>query len=93
MTIEPNVGQAIRGAEFVARGKGMAVALTREGITVRRSAETRANAGATLNMQFAETGRGSRKISWRGEQRLRGESNYFLGREDRLWRTHVALRA
>jgi hypothetical protein len=89
MTIEPNVGQADSGSEFVARGKGMEVALTHDGIAVRVSARTRGAANGVLKMQFVEGGRTSRDILWRGEQRLRGESNYFLGRNPRLWRTRV----
>jgi len=30
------------------------------------------------------------KFVWRGKQRLRGESNYFIGSDSRNWHTHVA---
>jgi HYDIN/CFA65/VesB-like, Ig-like domain/Beta-propeller repeat len=29
------------------------------------------------------------KFAWRGEERLRGESNYFIGRDPKRWRTQV----
>jgi len=89
ITFEPNVGQADPRVELFARGKGMEIALTRKGITVRTSARMRGNAHDALKMEFTETGCGSRKISWRGERRLQAESNYFLGRDARRWRTHV----
>jgi hypothetical protein len=90
---EPNVGQGDSLAQFLARAKGMDVALTREGICVRAIARTRARTkgeeSSALNMQFTFGGRGGQNISWRGEQRVRGESNYFVGRDARVWRTRV----
>jgi ASPM-SPD-2-Hydin domain-containing protein/beta-propeller repeat-containing protein len=71
----------------------MDVALTREGISIRAiartGARTKGEEPSALNMQFTFGGRAGRNISWRGEQRVRGESNYFVGRDARLWRTRV----
>ena len=89
MTLEPNVGQANPGAEFIARGKGMEAQLTRDGIAVRMRAGASRAANGVVKLKFMGGSRASRNISWRGEQSLCGESNYFLGRNPRLWRTQV----
>lgn len=86
---EPNVGQADSRSQFLARAKAMDIALTREGIAVQMSGRSGSAANDALKIRFAEGGRASRDISWRGDQRVRGESNYFVGRDARLWRTQV----
>jgi Cep192 domain 4 len=93
MTFEPNIGQADSRAQFIGRGTGMTVFLTRDEIAVR------ANSHDTLGIRF-EAARGRNAdhrqlriaasgISWHGEQQLRGQSNYLIGSDPREWRTGV----
>ena len=93
MTFEPNLGQADLRAAFVGRGKGMTVLLMDDEISVRagnggalgirfqtRAEQTEAAAGGVANSSGA---------AWRGEEKLAGESNYFIGNDSRKWRAHV----
>ncbi len=104
LAFEPNVGQAGARAQFVGRGQGITVLLTQEGIAVIPAMTTRRhntagtpNAGwqgdsLKIGFHYEEVFPRSGKragITWAGEQRLTGESNYFLGRDSRNWRTRV----
>ena len=93
MTFEPNVGQADSRVQFVGRGQGMTIFLTRDDIAVLASSND------TLGIRFvAARGRNADHrrlriaasgISWHGEQQLRGQSNYLIGSDPREWRTGV----
>ncbi|MGB0036263.1 MAG: choice-of-anchor D domain-containing protein [Candidatus Acidiferrales bacterium] len=95
LAFEPNLGQAEPRVEFIGRGNGITVLLTREGIEfVVRSGAPGGAANTTLKMRFERderhAGRRNRAVhQWRGEARLRSETNYFIGNDPRRWRTHV----
>lgn len=98
ITIEENVGQAAARVAFIERGPGLTALLTRDGIEL--VVGTRGNEKGTaqaLKISLAETPISSRsanrtrgKFAWRGKKKLRSESNYFIGNDDRRWKTHVA---
>lgn len=94
MAFEPNLGQADARVEFVGRGKGLTVLLMRDEIAVR----TRGNNSVAI--RFRESGDATRRrargeesriheLAWHGEEKLRGESNYFIGQDQRTWRSGV----
>ena len=96
MAFEPNVGQANPSAEFVARGKGMTVLLVRDGFQIeipqRAGLKSKSDDRAGGRLQQSVVGVHlvqSSGLSWTGEGTLRGETNYFVGRDPRKWRTHV----
>lgn len=98
ITLEENVGQADKRVAYLARGKGMTALLTRTGIEVvvgPRGGEK--GIGGAVKLRVIQVPTGSRasnrvagKFVWHGVQKLRGESNYFLGSDPRRWRSHVA---
>jgi hypothetical protein len=87
LTFEPNQAQA-PAAQFVGRGQGLAVALTRDGIDLAAASAPRALEGsresAVASLRFAQG-----RLVWRGVAKVRAESNYFVGNDPRKWRTHV----
>jgi hypothetical protein len=112
MTFEPNIGQLDPRAEFVGRGAGMTVLLTRSGLDVEvadRAPKPDQPRIRVLRLRFGWTGtrkapsktgrdRGQAtpavrdenlKFAWRGEERVRTVSNYFIGGNPRQWRTDV----
>ena len=98
LTLEENVGQVDPRIAFVGRGRGVTAFLTREGIEMvigTRAGEKGIGAALRLNLTATPRRRRTRrrrrrgKYVWRGRRRLRTESNYFLGGDARLWRTHV----
>lgn len=98
ITLEENVGQAEESVAFLGRGKGMTALLTRTGIEIlvgRRSREK--GTSGLVKLEFADlpasqknSNRSTGRFLWRGERKVRGESNYLLGNDPRRWRTHVA---
>jgi hypothetical protein len=97
ITLEENVGQAEKRVAFLGRGKGMTALLTRTGIEVLvgpRGGEKGTGRAVKLRVVEVSTSpetsnRALGKFVWRGQQKLRGEGNYFLGNDPRRWRTHV----
>jgi hypothetical protein len=98
MSFEENEGQADSSIEFIGRGRGLTALLTREGLDLTVGTHAREQGiGGVIKLSLAKPRhrrRSSRrrkgKFRWRGRRRLRGESNYFLGNDARLWHTHVA---
>ena len=86
VTFEPNVGQADARAEFIGRGKGLTVFLTRKEIAIR-VAKPRAGERPQEHL-LALSLSGGAGFNWRGEEKLRGETNYFIGNRS-AWRTGV----
>ena len=84
MTFEPNVGQADSNVQFVGRGKGLTVLLTHQEIAVRVATPATAQNG-TVVLRVA----GNAGFDWKGEGRVRAESNYFLGNDPKKWHTGV----
>jgi|HubBroStandDraft_6_1064221.scaffolds.fasta_scaffold00424_5 hypothetical protein len=93
---EPNVGQAGASAQFVARGNGMSILLVRNGFDLvvpghapgKKSlpgSEGANSLDATVHVRLAQ----GASLSWDGEEKLTGETNYFLGNDPAKWRTHV----
>jgi Abnormal spindle-like microcephaly-assoc'd, ASPM-SPD-2-Hydin/HYDIN/CFA65/VesB-like, Ig-like domain/Beta-propeller repeat len=88
MAFEPNRGQADARVQFIGRGRGMTVFLTRREIAMRVGNSSRARsdaAGSAITLRLA----GATDFSWRGGGKLRGESNYFVGDDPRAWQRHV----
>ena len=84
MTFEPNVGRADSNVQFVGRGKGLTVLLTHQEIAVRVATPATAQNG-TVVLRVA----GNAGFDWKGEGRVRAESNYFLGNDPKKWHTGV----
>jgi hypothetical protein len=76
---------------FVGRGRGLTVFLTRREIAVQIAAVSRTpRAGASIKTRLISMRVSSpKKFAWRGNARLRGETNYFIGKDSRRWRAHV----
>ncbi|HXX45697.1 MAG TPA: choice-of-anchor D domain-containing protein [Candidatus Acidoferrales bacterium] len=92
IAFEPNVRQTASRIRFVGRGKGATVFLTDDEILLRPGHND------TLGIRFVEArssrakarrGRAGGGIAWRGEQPLRGQSNYLIGNDSRKWSTGV----
>jgi hypothetical protein len=99
LTFEPNVGQADSPVEYVGRGKGLTVFLTREAIAVQvarpasvppLSINRRASVDNSVQADmFTLRLAGNRDFDWKGTTRLSAESNYFLGNDPKKWHTRV----
>ena len=83
MRFEPNLGR-VAGADFIARGPGYAVLISRHDTTLMLP--TPSSAGATVRMRLAGASLGAPGI---GLDPLPGVSNHFSGRDARRWRTGV----
>jgi hypothetical protein len=83
LTFEQNVAQAPGAAQFVGRGHGLAIALTRDGIELA-AAQGSYERAAVASLRFTQG-----VLVWRGVAKVRAESNYFVGNDPRKWRTHV----
>ena len=84
VTFEPNVGQADNNVQFVGRGKGLTVLLTRQEIAVRVATPATAQNG-TLVLRVA----GNAGFDWKGDAKVRAQSNYFVGNDPKKWHTSV----
>jgi hypothetical protein len=98
MTFEPNVGQFDPTVTYVGRGAGMTLLLTHRGIDVALASPTLSGGRqrtSIVRMRATWTGKQGApdevdpRFAWRGEQRLRTVSNYFIGQDPRAWRTDV----
>ena len=87
IAFEPS-GAVSGGAQLVARGKKMAVALTRDGIELRAGLDASGRSEIASLRFLMDRATGSRLV-WRGVRKLRGESNYFIGNDRTKWRTHI----
>src|ERR1700722_4124321 len=75
---------AADGEAFVSRGKGYSLALTRSGAELRLKS---ANAGpAAVRMEIAGA---APEATLRGERKLAGTANYFVGNDPAKWRRNV----
>jgi len=88
MTFEPNVGQADARVEFVGRGRGLTVFLTQREIAVQVANSSLRRPGSPADVVRLRL-RGRANFAWRGENKLRGQSNYFIGDDPHRWRTGV----
>ncbi len=84
VTFEPNVGQAGDGVQFLGRGKGLTVALMRDEIAVQVANPAGGESGILALRVVGNTG-----FQWKGEAKVRTESNYFVGNEKTAWHTSV----
>jgi len=97
MAFEPDANDAGSRAQFVARGKGMVVLLAKGEIRVDAGKRHGSNArGAKRffgirmrNAAGAKRGAERADFAWRGDQKLRGVSNYLIGNDPKKWRTQV----
>lgn len=88
---EPNVGQANSNVAFIGRGRGLTVLLERREIAVQIAGTTPAARAGISRKPRAVSLRlaGAAGLAWQGREKLRGETNYFLGNDPRRWHTHV----
>jgi hypothetical protein len=84
LRFEENVGQGPSGATFVARGAGYRLYASAGEVAFVKTGEPMA-AAETLRLRFS---RGSHPLP-RGEDRLPGVVNYFLGNAPGSWHTQV----
>ena len=85
VAFEPNVGQASAPVQFIGRGKGLALLLTKTSVQIALPSRGDATGSNTImSMRLNGT-----KFSWTGEASLRGHTNYFIGNDPRKWRTNV----
>ncbi|MGA8143448.1 MAG: choice-of-anchor D domain-containing protein [Candidatus Acidiferrales bacterium] len=98
LTFEANLGQADSRVAFLARGPHLATFLTRDGIEIDPAGATQQHiAPKRIRIEFTQPSSNSappsrprkNKVAWRGIERLRAESNYFIGRNRARWRTHL----
>jgi hypothetical protein len=87
MTFEPNVGQASPEVAFAGRGKGIAMLLEPDGFAVLVPDRSERAAGKQSRVKIRLVNGGI--LSWTGEEKLRGETNYFIGNDPRNWRTNI----
>jgi hypothetical protein len=88
LTFEPNAAQTPGAVQFVGRGHGLAVALTRDGIELAAASAPRTLEGSrrstVASLRFAQG-----RLVWRGVAKVCAESNYFIGNDPLRWRTRV----
>jgi len=88
MTFEPNVGQADLHVEFVGQGRGLTVFLAQEEIGVQITKSSRSASESRRALVKLRLRDGAR-FSWEGDERLRSETNYFIGNDPRAWHARV----
>lgn len=101
VAFEPNVGQSNPGVEYLGRGRGLTVFLTRSEIAVELSGSSQGRTAAakkivTMRLAWkqktclhAPCAARLQQFAWQGNDKLAAVSNYFLGRDPRLWHTRV----
>lgn len=98
LTLEANFGQLDPRIAFLARGQHLSIFLTRTGIDLQPTGRFIQNSNADrLHIEFANARQNSthpakhspRRLTWKSSDRLRAESNYFIGRNPAQWHTHV----
>lgn len=95
VSFEPNLGQGTARAEFLGRGGGTSVLLTRHGIEFGSEGQkSGSEKSRNIAMRFLSVGQHTaamrrQELTWRGAERLPGEANYFLGNDPSRWRRHV----
>jgi hypothetical protein len=90
LSFEANAGQAERSAKFISRGSGYGLYLTGNMAVLRLSsgAGPHATAGSNdLRMRLAGVSGG--RAEPRGEERLPGTANYFIGSDPAGWHTNI----
>jgi len=99
ITFEPNVGQTDSRVKFVGRGKGLTVFLTQDEIALRvgqsksseayplnsRAPGAEPSPNGTVTLRTA----GNSGFEWKGSDKLRAETNYFVGNDPKKWHTRV----
>jgi hypothetical protein len=93
MTFEPNMGQFDGRVKYAGRGRGMTLLLTDAGIDVGLpDGSGRKSRTKLVQVRFGWADANERvgpKFAWRGEQQVKGVSNYFIGKDSSAWRTNV----
>ncbi len=82
LSFEVNEGQTDPAVKFLARGRGFALFLTSEGARLRSSV-----ANAVLGLSLVGPNPAARV---EGQDKLTGNSHYFLGHDPAKWRTNVS---
>ena len=78
VVFEPNVGLAPRQVRYVARAGRLTLELTRSRLVLKLGRDA---------LAFRFSGANAQRVS--AEAQLPGASNYLIGSDPRLWRTHV----
>ncbi len=86
MSFEANRGQTDPQVEFVSRGSGYTLFLTKNEAVFSLNAPSNHETQATLRMRFDGTNRGARLT---GADELAGKSNYFIGKDAKQWHTSI----
>ncbi len=86
---EPNVGQEDSRVAFIGRGRGLTVLLESRQIAVQIAGASRTGAPNRRDNVISMRLTGAVGFAWQGREKLRGETNYFLGNNPRRWHTHV----
>jgi hypothetical protein len=87
MSFEANHGQTDPKVEFVSRGSGYTLFLTKnEAVFSLNAGSNHKKSQATLRMQFQGANPGARM---QGAEELAGKSNYFVGNDPAKWHTSI----
>ncbi len=81
LSFEPNRGQAPAGTDFVAHGRGYALALSSRGAVVSTNPPT--HTASTLSMELLN----AHNLTGKGQDLLPGTANYFIGNDPSAWQT------
>ena len=85
VAFEPNVGQAVAPVQFIGQGEGLTMLFKSSEIEIAIATGGRdAGSNSTVRMRLIGA-----KFSWSGKEKLRGETNYFVGNDPHKWRSHV----
>ena len=97
IAFEPNVGQADASTEFIGRARGLTVLLVRDGFQLvipnrarKTPNQTSAFPAPSTNAVVGIRLLPSPDLHWTGAEKLRGETNYFVGKDPRKWRKHIS---
>jgi len=86
MSFEPNRGQTDPQVEFLSRGSGYTLFLTKKEAVFALNAPSEHKTRTTLRMLFEGTNPGA----WvTGKDELAGRSNYFIGKDSKQWHTSI----
>lgn len=86
MSFEANQGQTDPQVEFVSRGTGYTLFLTKNEAVFALNAPSNHKAQTNLRMRFVGTNPGTLLA---GREELAGKSNYFVGNDPKQWHTSI----
>jgi len=75
--------------QFIGRGTKVALAMTRDGIKVSTGSRSSTQVASVRLRFLMRDSRTPSRLVWKGIDKLRSESNYFIGSDPKKGRTHV----